>query len=651
MRTLCARGARGATPAASGTHRPSMATSLDSLLTHIDDPKLRAQIRAAASGLVFERLPEPPLPLPKAAVAVGLHVLVDGVAGVRQVTALEQGVAVLGDGAVVPVNTLTVVRLPGETLLPALQPLAEVSKGEPGDPVHTIINGENLHALQLLQSTHAGLVDLIYIDPPYNTGSKTWTYNDQFGSAKDAYRHATWLSFMERRLRLAKTLLTRTGLIIVSIDDNEHHRLRMLLDEVFGEKNFIANITWQGGPSSLAKHTSGGVDYMLVYAAERPALPSFQERKPYAGDMVTGVASARAAGVSRQQVERELKQFISVHRADMQPGLRSYNTIDEQWRIYSTTNMDNAGYRPNLKYPITDPATGKVFASPHNGWKVSEAVTLELIADNRLTFTGISPRRKNLLTEYLDGLPAPTFTADRGSATRHLQNILGDKRFPFPKDHNVLMRWFRMVAPHDAVILDFFGGSGSTAEAVIRLNAEDGGTRQTILVTNNELSAADDKRLRAAGHRPGDTGYEAHGVFHRVTRPRLTTVVTGVRHDGSTYSDGVAANVTFFELDYQDSPTDLDGLLWLTNGGTGPLLPPRDTSGYTVSEDRLIAVLYDPTAATALLAELDQRNGTHVFVLADNEADGETAASFFEDNYIVERIYGHRLHALRLNAG
>jgi adenine-specific DNA-methyltransferase len=271
------------------------------------------------------------------------------------------------------------------------------------------------------------------------------------------------------------------------------------------------------------------------------------------------------------------------------------------------------------------------------------------------------PNRKRYLEDVESMEPRMIFEQGRLSSTRHLESVLSGKRFPYPKDHNVLMRWFRMIAPSDAIILDFFGGSGTTAEAVMRLNAEDDGTRQAILVTNNELSSKDDKRLRAAGHTPGDPEYEALGVFHHVTRPRVATVVSGVREDGSKFSDGLAANVAFFDLEYLDRASvryghefdALAGVFWLKAGGSGPLIKRQSLAqGFAVSVESNVAVLFRPGKAAALaevLATTEHPYLTHVFVVTDSTEQGDVAAGYFNPALTVERIYGSYLSAFQVN--
>src|SRR5699024_7742797 len=158
-----------------------------------------------------------------------------------------------------------------DPIYPGLVSTGKVERG--GEkPFHTVINAENYHALQALLFTHRGQVDCIYIDPPYNTGAKDWIYNDRYVEGDDHYKHSKWLAFIERRLLLASKLLRPTGVIIVAIGDEEHHRLRLLLDQVFGEENFLADVAWQGRVKNDRRFTGGGVDYMLMFARSQSAL-------------------------------------------------------------------------------------------------------------------------------------------------------------------------------------------------------------------------------------------------------------------------------------------------------------------------------------------------------------------------------------------
>lgn len=240
--------------------------------------------------------------------------------------------------------------------------------------------------------------------------------------------------------------------------------------------------------------------------------------------------------------------------------------------------------------------------------------------------------------EELDSQVAESvFVQDRNSAPVHLTDVLGDKRFPNPKDYRVLMRWIDLIAPTDGVILDFFGGSGSSAEAVMRLNAQDDGTRQAILVTNNELGARDSKQLARDGLAPGDSAWEALGVFERVTRPRLSTVLTGAREDGSTYDQPGAGEypqrVEFFDLTYIAKDrveagrefARISPLLWMRAGALGDL-PARPARAPYVVTDAL-AVLFDTDAAGTLADELETVPGVRLcFIVANSTTDFSRAA-------------------------
>lgn len=522
------------------------------------------------------------------------------------------------------VTDLIVVAGFRDPIFPGLTSTGRIERG--GDrPFHVVINAENLHALKALLYTHEGAVDAIYIDPPYNTGNQSWTYHDQYVVPDDVYRHSKWLAFMERRLTLARRLLKPTGVIIVAIGDDEHHRLRMLLDQVFGADSFIADVTWQGSGSSVARHHAGGQDYMLVYAYAAELVPRFEDPKPMAPEMLRVVAEAMAEGATPAQAQRRLRELIRAHKREIAPGLAGFNSVDEQGRIFDTADITNRLPRPNLTYDVVDPATGRVFAPPANGWTLSRELMATYVEDGLISFAGSVPRKKKLLTDYLHEMPLPTFFRSRAGASQHLAEVLGDKRFPFPKDHEVLMRWLRMVAPADGVILDFFGGSGSTAEAVMRLNEQDGGTRQCLLVTNNEVSAEEARRLRQAGHRRGDPAWEAGGVYEYVARPRLSTVLTGTRPDGSAYSEGLHQNLAFLTLTYQAprpvahhrSFAAVAPLLWLRAGARGRCIAePSDT--FDVAE--AYGVLFSVDAVAGFVAALVEGVRTAYVVTADERA-------------------------------
>lgn len=656
---------------------------VDNLIERIPDPHLRAQIADEVAklvehkdfGLVFQRhLPEDlevPGIRPRRGDVVRLRADADkrnyvvlsasgGAASVIAVDAAKQTIEG-SEPTTHPYDELVVVKDFSTPIYPGLAPLGEINRGD-DRPTHVVIQGENYYALETLLYTHEGKVDLIYIDPPYNTGSDDWIYNDRFVATTDSYRHSKWLSFMERRLLHAKRLLKPTGVLIVAIGDDEHHRLRMLLDDIFGEVNFIANVAWQGGVSALAKHTGGGLDYMLIYGADASRVPSFQDPKPLAPEMIALVSDVMESGKTPDEAQRALATFIKGKRSEISIGLARFNKVDELGRIYLEGDLANSLPRPNLRYPITNPQTGRTYDPPPNGWAVGRATMERLIEEHMVVFgSGNVPARKRLLSEHLTALPAPSFVRDRRASTLHLRNVLGDKRFPNPKDHEVLMRWIRMTCPTDGCVVDFFAGSGTTAEAVMRLNAQDGGTRTSVSVTNNELSSKTASSLRAAGLRPGDVGWESQGVFERVTRPRIETVVTGIRVDGSTFSDGLNENVAFYRLTYEDENLIALGrqfdavapLLWLKAGGVGPVVRRRGDALWALPSGARYGVLFAPAQAKAFaeLVAVHDRELRHLFVVTDSESEFQQAMAYLPPELRLEttRLYTDYLHSFEIN--
>lgn len=447
---------------------------------------------------------------------------------------------------------------------------------EPGRPTHQVIGGENEHVLRLLTCDHAGQVDLIYLDPPYNTGAQTWIYHDDYAAPDtagagghgledaDGGRHGRWLAFMRRRLVLARDLLAPTGVIMVSIGDDEHHHLRMLLDQVFGPGGFVANIAWQGTGRNDVRYTAGGLDYMLVYARDEKALRAsgarWRERKPGIDLAMSAAAAAwRASGGDPAEATRRYRARLRALGARLTPAVSGYDVIDGEGRPCRPLPLSAVEYNPGTQYDIPHPVTGRPVARPAKGWRYSQATMRQHLDAGRILFgpdESKVPAMKGLLTDQCMQPLSPSFTQRRSAATKRLRGMLGHSRFPYPKDHEVLMRWIGAIAPADGLIVDFFGGSGSTTEAVLRLNAADGGTRRSILVTNNELAGGEAADLADAGFLPGDPEWEARGVFESVTVPRITTVVTGIRPDGTRFDAGLPARVELSRLVYADSGSD-----------------------------------------------------------------------------------------------
>jgi len=554
-----------------------------------------------------------------------------------------------------PIEDLVVVAEFRDTIYPGL-----VSTGrlecDGTRPFHTVVNAENLHALRTLQYTHRSRIDAIYIDPPYNTGNDDWIYNDRHVSGDDLYRHSKWLAFMERRLLLARELLKDTGVIVVAIGGDEHHRLRMLMDQVFHESNFIADVMWEGVRKNDSRFVSASADYMLFYARNRARLESenlrWVEPKSGAEDVLAvGLNGYEESGGDVISAGRELarwwKSIPGDHPAKKNPGLKMYSHVDDvqPGRVYRTTPLISPNPRPNLRYAYRT-KDGRLYEPPKNGWSVSQERMRDMETSGRLFFGPSTISKKAYLHELMDETVGPHFSLNRSTASKYLQLLLGDKRFPFPKDHTVLMRWLRMVAPKDAIILDFFGGSGSTMEAVMRLNSEDGGKRQCILVTNNEVGSKEEKRLRKAGLRKGDIEWEASGICEYVTQPRIKAVVTGKRPDGSRFEDTVKGNVEFFKLTYESPWRVARGrafdaiapLLWLRAGARGRRIDVIPSRGWDVAD--AYGVIGDLDATGPFLNEVAATESVQgVFVVTDDDRAFQSVCAALPDGVEPVRLY------------
>ncbi|WP_275286086.1 site-specific DNA-methyltransferase [Halomonas elongata] len=330
-----------------------------------------------------------------------------------------------------------------------------------------IIEGDNYDALRALRMTHAGRIRCIYIDPPYNTGNKDFVYNDHFIDKTHRFRHSLWLEFMHQRLLLAKELLAENGVIFVSIDDNELFRLGMLMDRIFGEGNFLANVIWQKvySPKNSAQHFSDDHEYILVYAKER----------------------------SKWQ-PNSLPRNAAQNKAYKNPD----NDPRGPWKA---GDLSARNYYGSGTYSITCPS-GRVIPAPPSGmyWRVSEKKLKEMDADGRIWWGKDGnnvPAVKRFLSETKQGVVPQTLwtyqeVGHTQDAKKQLLDVLkfhtSQDVFSTPKPVQLMERILRIACNPGDIVLDFFAGSGTTAQAVAKLNAEDNGERRFILVSNSEAT-------------------------------------------------------------------------------------------------------------------------------------------------------------------
>lgn len=402
-------------------------------------------------------------------------------------------------------------------------------------PNHIIIEGDNLEALTALSYTHERKIDVIYIDPPYNTGNKDFIYNDSYVDAEDSYRHSKWLSFMNKRLKIAKRLLSEKGVIFVSIDDNEQANLKLLCDEVFGATNFIANIIWEkaDSPRMDAKIISSRHDFIVVYAKDITTLP--------------------------------------LNKLKVSDVPEHYNKTDENGKKYYLKplrymgNADKREDRPNMYFPIIAPDGTPVLPIRADGsdgrWRWSREKVEE--EKNRLEFVktkkGWSVNTR-LYADNMSDIPVETLWYNKDvesnrQAIATIKQIFGsEKTFTNPKPVKLIQRIIQITGDESSVVLDFFAGSGTTLHATILQNAEDGGHRQCILVTNNE-----------------------NGICENVTYERNKRVINGYTTPNGSDVDGLKNNsLRYYRTDFISRDRTQQNMRDLVNASTDLLCIKED---------------------------------------------------------------------------
>lgn len=389
-----------------------------------------------------------------------------------------------------------------------LEPQAKLSVGKPDLTGNLIIHGDNLHALKALQPIYAGKVDCIYIDPPYNTGGQTWVYNDNVNSPlmqqwlkenpvnhEDMLRHDKWACMMYPRLVLLHELLNEDGLIFVSINDIEAPILRLMMDEIFGERSFVSQLVWKSRQNKDNRNTSGvSVDheYVLAYG------------KKVRGDERTG-----------EDYENPDKD----PRGD--------------WTSGNMVGMASKKDRENLHYDLIDPKTKINYGCPDRGWRYGPDTMKELIKDKRILWPA-SPDGRPREKVFLDDLGDQTnissvigqgiYTRD---GTKEVTQIFGERVFDFPKPTGLLEELLLQGCPKDGIILDSFAGTGTTAHATLALNKKDGGTRRFVLV-------------------------EAEDYADTITAERVKRVIEGYKFSGTTHEEFIREPITFTSLKKAD---------------------------------------------------------------------------------------------------
>ncbi len=472
--------------------------------------------------------------------------------------------------------------------LPVLTEVKEraIISDAPDAPNHILIEGDNLEALTALSYTHAGKIDVIYIDPPYNTGNKDFVYNDSFVDSEDSFRHSKWLSFMNKRLKIAKQLLSDRGVIFISIDDNEQAQLKLLCDEIFGQEKFVATIPWRKrtAKSDVPHYLSQDYEWVLCYAN------------------INYVAG----------IQKETRKYYETQDFPNRP-----------WRVHDLTKQTTAIERPNSFFTIINPKNKIEYpANPNRTWAITKETFEIYYKQDRIVFPGdydflnISKPVLRYWKEDDEAKLGDRFGYTTVSSyinesvgmtqdgTKDITIIFGEKAFGFPKPLSLIQYLLKISNPHYTrlTILDFFAGSGTTLHATMKLNAEDEGHRKCILVTNNE-----------------------NHICEEVTYERNKRVINGYTTPKGEEVPGLTANtLRYYKTDFIGRDRTSRNMRQLVYAATDMLCIKEDiyrevktfgslklkasVSRYFEDNNRRMLVIYNELAVPAFAEEISKMN-------------------------------------------
>ena len=686
------------------------------LIAKIENPELRERIAAEVDkltkqkkfGLVFEEhLPEC-TPLYDVPIRKGAKVALrtGKVSDFYTVLRIEDGKATClnkdkNSTVEFAVNELVSIAEFGEPIYPYLKPIDSVCNAPDSDLWHTLIEADNYHALQLLEYLYAGKVDCIYIDPPYNTGARDWKYNNDYVDGTDSYRHSKWLSFMQKRLKIAKRLLNpKDSVLIVTIDEKEYLHLGCLLEEMFPAANMQMISTVINPKGTARTNEFSRVDEYIFFVM----IGDYKLTRT-GKDMLTQDVSEDTSVRWRGFPRTGRKGLRPVNPGSWYP---IYFNIDDD----SFHSVGDAVY-PGQADPPTPEGTYAIWPPIRNGeeysWAMVPATFRYLHKIGAIKFgrpskgkgCAISYLTNNQLKQIEEGTIIVTGRDENGSlevayasdskttapktqwnltsheAGAYGTNVIGaiipGRRFAFPKSIYAVedaIRFFVKEKPN-ALIVDFFAGSGTTLHAVNLLNAEDGGHRRCIMVTNNEVSDAEAKTLTTQGHHPGDEEWNKLGIARYVTWPRTVCSIEGHDVNGQPLkgmylgsdlpmADGFKANAAFFKLGFLDKTKvslgrqfkELLSTLWMKAGAHGPCPAVEEgVPDMLILPENRMAILNDENSFGAFAEQLSEYPEIDVvYIVTDYEA-GFAAMTAALPGKTTYQLYRDYLDNFRINAG
>ena len=688
---------------------------LQDLIQQIDDPTLRERIlqetdklvKQKKFGLVFEEhLPEC-TPLYDMPIHVGSKVaLKTGYVSDIYTVLLIEGEEILCDRretheqVTFQKDEIVVVAEFGEPIYPTLKPIDSIENAPDSDLWHTLIEADNYHALQLLEYLYAGKVDCIYIDPPYNTGAKDWKYNNDYVDSSDSYRHSKWLSMMDKRLKLAKKLLNPDdSVLIVTIDEKEYLHLGCLIEEMFSDAR-IQMISDVINPRGTTRDGSFSRSDEYIYIVQLGANSVFY---PKAGEKhyVEWYRLRRTDHESRRgTIKGGTQQFYPiyvdvesekiVYVGDPLPIEQNRDSIPSIVGAIAVFPIKNDGTEMN--WGVT-PETLKILIDNHfvRVKKNSKGkpqpylihyisfVQLEALRDGRASIEGYNDDGTAIVVEN-DGhiiRPGTAWNIPSHNAGTYgseiLATVIGDKRFTFPKSvYSILddLRYF-LSGKQNALIVDFFAGSGTTLHAVNLLNLEDGGHRRCIMVTNNEVSEAEAKSLSKKGYKPGDEKWEELGIAYNVTWPRTVCSIQGRNMIGkiikgnyintdTPMAEGFKTNAAFFKLSFLDKTSvalgkqfkELLPVLWMKGEAIGkcPNMDGSELPHMLILPENKMAILIDEIYYQDFDIALENLEIQTVFIVTDSESAYREMIRTY-NNMNCYQLYRDYLDNFRINTG
>jgi len=705
---------------------------IEDLIAQIPDERLRKGIAAEVKvlkkskkfGLVFEEhLPET-VRLPRLPVKPGDLVALKRESGNQlwRVRSIKRSIAVC-DRAVegypdakdanreFTVSDLVVVRNFGDPIYPALVSVDRVERGGPDKPWHVLINADNFHALQLLLYCYEGKVDVIYIDPPYNSGARDWKYNNDYVDKTDSFRHSKWLSMIKKRLLLARRLLSRDGILIITIDENEVHHLCCLLEEIFpGE--VLQQATIVINPKGVTQGRFSRVEEFAVFLFRPGAMPAGKADdlltpEPDEGFEAVGGREPRWKGLLRsgtnaRREDRENMFFpVLIDEAKKkivgvgEPLLEGEPILGKKvkgyaaaWPVRTNGQWGNWGVGHITLRTLIDQGYVSLgeFDDERKTWAISylSQQLREQIEGGILEIVGRDPVTNVVKVRYAevaDRRIKTVWKRSRHDAGAYESAMLKEllertEAFSFPKSlyavEDAILPLVR--TKKRAVILDFFAGSGTTCHATCLMNWRDGGSRVSISVTNNEVSAEQATKLTASGYFLGDEPYEAAGVANAVAWPRIKAAITGVARSGKVlggsylgcdengvgrdFAMGFAENIEHFRLDFLNPDEVARGdafqailpILWIMAGCQGAREDSKGSQPWFIPKHSPFAVLIKEKEFRVFRERVSVRKDIGwVFLITDSEENFALMRRALGSKVECVQLYKSYLENFRLN--